>query len=160
MLPQLNRRRFLLAGRASVFCSHAPIATSANDAHRWIIAIGGCGGNLLDACLHCMPMMQRIRTMRIDYATNEVAFRARPADAHVRLLEVFGGSGRDPAQVAIDLSTHYDLTWRNLDEATAVLIIAGIGGGTGYGATLALVGQLLQQRLPCDVIAVMPFSFE
>lgn len=113
MLPQRNRRRLLLAASADLLCGRAPIARSANDAQRWIVAIGGCGG-----------------------------------------------SGRDPAQAAFDLATRFDLISRTLAEAAEVFILAGIGGGTGYGATLALAGQLSQREVAIEVIAVTPFVFE
>lgn len=164
MLPQLDRRRFLIAASASVFCGHAPIARSANDAHRWIVAIGGCGGNLLDAL--CAQGSQsfatslHVRTMRIDYSTSDSAFRSRAADVHVRLHERYSGSGRDPEQSAADFATQSCGISLHLNDAAAVLIFAGIGGGTGYGATFALARQLSERAIPCMVIAVTPFEFE
>jgi len=98
--------------------------------------------------------------MRIDYAASGEAFHARPTDVHVRLHQTYGGSGGDPAHAAVDLAARFEGVWRHLREATAVLVLAGIGGGTDYGATLAQARQLSRHAVPCEVLAVVPFLFE
>lgn len=164
MQPQLNRRRFLLAAGANVFCGRAPITGSANNAQRWIVAIGGCGGNLLDALyargLQRFATFPQVRSMRIDYSTSDSEFRSRTADIHVRLHERYCGSGGDPEQSAADFATQSCGISRHLNDAAGVLILAGIGGGTGYAATLALTRQLSARATPRMVIAVTPFEFE
>ncbi|WP_172202803.1 hypothetical protein [Niveibacterium sp. COAC-50] len=146
-----------------MFCTKT-LAASANSRRRCIVAVGGCGGNVLDALYaQSSPLFAssgHVISMRIDYASDEATFLARPADVHVRLHEYYGSSGRDPALAALDLSMHYDLVFSNLGEVEALLILAGIGGGSGYGATLELARQLSRRRLPCEVIAVMPCTFE
>ncbi|MDD3609789.1 MAG: hypothetical protein PHI49_08550 [Halothiobacillaceae bacterium] len=45
-------------------------------------------------------------------------------------------------------------------EFESVLLLAGLAGGTGSGATLELADELLQMGTPVGVVGVRPFDFE
>ncbi len=123
-----------------------------------VIGVGGAGGEVVNRTYDLLPMadaiavncdkeaMQRTRADKKLYICKSVT-NGEGAKGDV-------GLGRDCAKAHIDdiekAMTGYD----------AVFIIAGMGGGTGTGATPVIAERARSMGLMTFVIAIDPFSFE
>ena len=166
----MKRREFLNAIAAGMFLNvmDCGAAIGAPCINRKIVGLGGAGCNIIQSfaskpLLACADEFIFANTDVCDFDYHRKAFDAKAvgATAHfVELGESGLGTGGDISVGRSDalLSAHRLL--RSLEGADQVVIVAGLGGGTGSGA--APVVAHLAKGIGATSIALitMPFSFE
>ena len=123
-----------------------------------VIGIGGCGGNaitnMVDACKH-----EQIRFSSIN---TDIAALHQCSNHEVVLIgeNITRGFGAGAApQVANDAAQQSEEALRTLiEDSTLVILIAGLGGGTGSGATPVLLD--IANELDIDSICFMTLPFK
>ncbi|MCR5414982.1 MAG: hypothetical protein K6F50_09705 [Kiritimatiellae bacterium] len=70
------------------------------------------------------------------------------------------GTGGDPAQARLAAEDSLASFDAHLEGVRLAVIAAGLGGGTGAGATVAICRHLKEAGIPSLVFATMPFSFQ
>jgi len=127
------------------------------------VGIGGCGMNLLDACMKHLP------DEACCIAINRDAQRLNQADGDlykVFLAEVSALDGQgellpiSPAQVQASMHKHMGELTNKLQGCDAVVLMAGLGGATGTWASQPVLAHLKSMAKQVKTVLVLPFNFE
>ena len=123
-----------------------------------VIGVGGAGGEVVNRTYDLLPLADAIAVN-----CDKEAMHRTKADKKLYICKSVTngegakgdvGLGRDCARAHIDdiekAMTGYD----------AVFIVAGMGGGTGTGATPIIAEKARSMGIMTFVIAIAPFSFE
>ena len=125
-----------------------------------VIGVGGAGSNAIASMAdNNLPNvyayaantdMQHLERLRI------------PADRKIQLGQKGLGAGSDykAGQEAAQESGTMAKIKNVLDGANLLFLIAGMGGGTGTGATHVIAGFAKEMKIPSIAIVTMPFDFE
>ncbi len=125
-----------------------------------VIGIGGGGGNALNNMINNYNI-EGVEFIAVN--TDAAALAANQAEVKLRIGEEITrglGSGGDPEIGRKAAEESIDLIHENLAGADMVFITAGMGGGTGTGASPIIAG--IARNLGALTIAIVtkPFNFE
>ena len=125
-----------------------------------IVGIGGAGANILQCFAGSSANNVRLYTMSLDERVG------RSCGSNVEFVQLGGGlnhglgSGGDPSvgsQAALESRAEIEAMLR---EARLLVLVAGLGGGTGSGAAPVLAQMAREAGLFLVSVLVMPFGFE
>jgi cell division protein FtsZ len=124
-----------------------------------LIGLGGAGVNILDQL--ALRFQQSVRMIAIDSDRQVIAGSAVAEKHLLGAIRCRGlGCGGDPdfarELVAQDLNVLEEI----LGPVEQAILLVGVGGGTGSGASQALAEWLRERGVRVVVLAVTPFSFE
>ena len=125
-----------------------------------VIGVGGAGSNIISAMMDTkLPNVQL-------YAANTDMQHLEcldiPAANKIQLGKYGLGAGSD-YKAGQDAAMESDTMARIkavLNGANLLFLIAGMGGGTGTGATHVIAGFAKEMKIPTIAIVTMPFDFE
>jgi len=131
-----------------------------NEINIHVIGIGGCGGNAISnmagVCQHDNIRFTTVNTdiSALHQCKNHEVFLIGESTTKGY------GAGANP-QVAYDAAYHSEEALKTLIETdTIVIIIAGLGGGTGSGATPVLLDIAKKNNVDVMCFVTLPFKSE
>ena len=125
-----------------------------------IVGIGGAGANILQCFAGSSANNVRLYTLSLDERVG------RACGSNVEFVQLGGGmnhglgSGGDPSvgmRAALESRTEIQAMMK---DARLLVLVAGLGGGTGSGAAPVLAQLAREAGLFLVSVLVMPFSFE
>lgn len=125
-----------------------------------IVGIGGAGANILQCFAGSSANNVRLYTMSLDERVG------RACGSNVEFVQLGSGlnhglgSGGDPSVGAGAAEESRADIERMLQGARLLVMVTGLGGGTGSGAAPVLVQMAREAGLFLVSVLVMPFSFE
>ena len=124
-----------------------------------VMGIGGAGGNAINAMIE--DGMQGVEFVAVN--TDAQDLKANKADAKIQigmnLTKGLGaGAKHDIGQAAADESLNEIVTY--LQGANMVFITAGMGGGTGTGASHVVARAAKELNILTVGVITLPFSYE
>ena len=124
-----------------------------------VMGIGGAGGNAINAMIE--DGMQGVEFVAVN--TDAQDLKANKADAKIQigmnLTKGLGaGAKHDIGQAAADESLNEIVTY--LQGANMVFITAGMGGGTGTGASHVIARAAKELNILTVGVITLPFSYE
>ncbi len=124
-----------------------------------VMGIGGAGGNAINAMID--DGMQGVEFVAVN--TDAQDLKANKADAKIQigmnLTKGLGaGAKHDIGQAAADESLNEIVTY--LQGANMVFITAGMGGGTGTGASHVIARAAKELNILTIGVITLPFSYE
>jgi len=124
-----------------------------------VMGIGGAGGNAINAMIE--DGMQGVEFVAVN--TDAQDLKASKADAKIQigmnLTKGLGaGAKHDIGQAAADESLNEIVTY--LQGANMVFITAGMGGGTGTGASHVIARAAKELNILTVGVITLPFSYE
>jgi len=124
-----------------------------------VMGIGGAGGNAINAMID--DGMQGVEFVAVN--TDAQDLKANKADAKIQigmnLTKGLGaGAKHDIGQAAADESLNEIVTY--LQGANMVFITAGMGGGTGTGASHVIARAAKELNILTVGVITLPFSYE
>ena len=124
-----------------------------------LVGVGGAGARMAKRISDSFPGGVRLLIIDSDAASAQEA-----PDAPFALIggERLAGKGAGGDVVTARLATEESISQikRHLEDASFAVIVAGLGGGTGCGATLELLRNFTDLGITSLVFATTPFSFE
>ncbi len=164
----IGRRETLQLLSAAVLGISLPTAATYRPAIR-VIGIGGAGCQIIlaarsDGLFHtdetppefaCVSMGQQSRRVISD------AYRLHPGFAPIRTVQLGQlGSGGDLGIAQTSAFKHQDDLRSLVAGADIVILVAGLGGGTGSGVSPILAGMAKQSGAQTLAVVVTPFHWE
>ena len=124
-----------------------------------VMGVGGAGGNAINAMIE--DGMQGVEFVAVN--TDAQDLKNNKADAKIQigmnLTKGLGaGAKHDIGQAAADESLNEIVTY--LQGANMVFITAGIGGGTGTGASHVIARAAKELNILTVGVITLPFSYE
>ena len=124
-----------------------------------VMGVGGAGGNAINAMID--DGMQGVEFVAVN--TDAQDLKANKADAKIQigmnLTKGLGaGAKHDIGQAAADESLNEIVTY--LQGANMVFITAGMGGGTGTGASHVVARAAKELNILTIGVITLPFSYE
>ena len=125
-----------------------------------IVGIGGAGANILQCFAGSSANNVRLYTMSLDERVG------RACGSNVEFIQLGGGlnhglgCGGDPSVGARAAEESCDELKKMLTDARLLVMVAGLGGGTGSGAAPVLAQMARDAGLFLVSVVVMPFAFE
>lgn len=125
-----------------------------------IVGIGGAGANILQCFAGSSANNVRLYTMSLDERVG------RACGSNVDFVQLGGGlnhglgSGGDPSVGSHAAHESRSEIASILKDARLLVLVAGLGGGTGSGAAPVLAQMAREAGLFLVSVLVMPFSFE
>ncbi len=124
-----------------------------------VLGVGGAGGNAVNAMIE--DGMQGVEFVAVN--TDAQDLKANKADAKIQigmnLTKGLGaGAKHDIGQAAADESLNEIVTY--LQGANMVFITAGMGGGTGTGASHVIARAAKELNILTVGVITLPFSYE
>tara|TARA_B100000945_G_scaffold134060_1_gene107035 strand:+ start:781 stop:2253 length:1473 start_codon:yes stop_codon:yes gene_type:complete len=124
-----------------------------------VMGVGGAGGNAINAMID--DGMQGVEFVAVN--TDAQDLKANKADAKIQigmnLTKGLGaGAKHDIGQAAADESLNEIVTY--LQGANMVFITAGMGGGTGTGASHVIARAAKELNILTVGVVTLPFSYE
>jgi len=124
-----------------------------------VMGVGGAGGNAINAMIQ--DGMQGVEFVAVN--TDAQDLKANKADAKIQigmnLTKGLGaGAKHDIGQAAADESLNEIVTY--LQGANMVFITAGMGGGTGTGASHVIARAAKELNILTVGVITLPFSYE
>ncbi len=168
----MDRRTFvqrLLASAAALGLIGKPAMAAAPSVAK-VIGVGGAGCQMLLAVRAQMPACRDRAVPEFLYVNSdwqpfaqiEQACLDDPARPAVRTLSIGSGMGSGGRPELGE-----DAAWESqeklqacLADAEQVILLAGLGGGTGSGVTPVLARWAREAGARVEAVVVMPFSFE
>ncbi len=124
-----------------------------------LLGLGGCGSRLAEAAARATGGHMSATVVDSDGRVSAVASAANPVvigGVHFRLL----GSGGDSAAAAMAVEEDRLPLVKAIDGAALLVVVAGLGGGTGSGALPAVLRLAASRSVPTLVFTVAPFRIE
>ncbi len=125
-----------------------------------IVGIGGAGANILQCFAGSSANNVRLYTLSLDERLG------RSCGSNIRFVQLGGGlihglgSGGDPTVGAQAAAESREAIESMLADTRLLVLVAGLGGGTGSGATPVLAQMAREAGLFLVSVLIMPFSFE
>ena len=125
-----------------------------------IVGIGGAGANILQCFAGSSANNVRLYTMSLDERVG------RACGSNVEFIQLGGGlnhglgCGGDPSVGARAAEESSSELQAMLTDARLLVMVAGLGGGTGSGAAPVLAQMAREAGLFLVSVVVMPFAFE
>lgn len=124
-----------------------------------LLGLGGCGGRLAEAAARATGGHMATTVVDTDGRLAAGASATNPITigrVHFRLL----GSGGDTATTAMAIDEDGIPVAKAIDGAALLVVIAGLGGGTGSGALPAVLRLAASRNVPTLAFTVSPFRME
>lgn len=125
-----------------------------------IIGVGGCGGNIGTTIYN--ETEGKVIPLFID--TDIIMLENRPSDRKVHLkgedYQVYGTGGIVETGSTLASANISAVMDKIKKDAYLYIVIAGLGGGTGTGASPLIVKQLISLKKKVLMIGIMPFTWE
>lgn len=121
-----------------------------------VIGVGGAGG----AAVECMIRNGMCGVECIVADTDVAALDARMAHTHLQLGQTGLNSGLQPLAGSNAAIQAREMIARSLHGAHLILIVAGMGGGTGTGATPTIARIARELGIFTVAVVTTPFGFE
>jgi cell division protein FtsZ len=124
-----------------------------------VIGIGGSGGRLVDALAACAP--EAVRTAMID--TDAAALAASQAISKLQIgshVTNGQGTGGDAGLARRAATDDAEIIRGLFSDARLVVVLAGLGGGTGSAVTPEVIKAAGLSGTPTLCVATQPFAFE
>ncbi|HLV28739.1 MAG TPA: cell division protein FtsZ [Burkholderiaceae bacterium] len=130
--------------------------TSANGTVIKVVGVGGAGGNAVGHMIH--SGVQGVEFICCN--TDAQALAASDAPVQIRLGRTGLGAGAKPEQGRAAAETAREEIRAALNGANMVFITAGMGGGTGTGASPVVAEVAKELGILTVGVVTKPFSFE
>ena len=128
-----------------------------------LVGIGGGGGNALGRMVDAGRLSDRVDALAMNtYMSPLMLHKSRG----VKILQLgerlcLGrGSWADPKLGQGAMQESKEQVCAAVQGYSLVILIAGLGGGTGAGGTPVLAGWLREMKIPHKIVAQIPFRFE
>lgn len=163
----MNRRKFLI-GLSACAASTSFVAAKSRVQSCRIVGIGGAGCNLVTAMRASHALNQGDIApdfVCVDLGSSSLrsveAFNAGSMRPPIKtlMLAPFGAGGCDQAARAVCLRKPAVLA-AVLNSADSVVLVAGLGGGTGGGIAPMMARLARTMGVPTVAAAITPFDFE
>jgi cell division protein FtsZ len=124
-----------------------------------VVGIGGAGSNILDRML--LDGSEEIQLIAINTDVQSLAGSVATHKVQLgRTLTRGLGSGGDPELGLAAAEEATEEVRKALKGGDVIIVCAGLGGGTGSGATPLVVQLAKEEKALVLVIAALPFTFE
>lgn len=121
-----------------------------------VMGVGGAGGNLLDALLR-QPEIEWLE--RVAANTDAESLARSHASTKLQLGAGLGAGAMVSAGRAAAKASRQAIR-KALKHRHFLILVAGLGGGTGTGATPVIAKMARKLGIPAIAIVTLPFSFE
>ncbi len=128
-------------------------------AHLKVVGVGGAGGNAINRMIYSGLQGVEFIAINTDAQVLEPSMAHKKVQIGNRLTKGLG-SGGDPAIGRRAIEEDSDLVSEMLDGADMVFVTAGMGGGTGTGASPVIARMAREYGALTVGIVTRPFSFE
>ncbi len=129
------------------------------DANIFVVGVGGCGCNAVEYITD--QEMESVKTIAIN--TDERVLGSLNADKQMLIgKEVTDGKGAngDPSVGRRAAEQSEGQILKAIDDADMIVLVAGVGGGTGGGASKVIADIARRNGKMVVTYAVMPFTVE
>jgi len=124
-----------------------------------LIGVGGAGGRIANSI--AQSTAGRLKAVAIDTDFEAVAKLGLCQQIRVGRSRFDGlGSGGNVTAVRMAADEEAETIRKLLDDTTLALVVTGLGGGTGSGATPAVLKAARSLNIRTLTFATMPFDFE
>ncbi len=129
------------------------------DTDLYVVGVGGCGCNTVEHINE--QQMKNVKTVAIN--TDESVLDESKADRQMligkELTDGHGAEG-DPSIGKRAAEQSEEQILKTIDDADFVVVVAGLGGGTGSGASQVVADLARRNGKMVVTYAIMPFSVE
>lgn len=128
-----------------------------------LVGIGGGGGNALGRMVDAGRLSDRVDTLAMNTDMSSLILHKSRGVKILQLGErlcLGRGSWADPKLGQGAMQESKERVCAAVQGYSLVILIAGLGGGTGTGGTPVLAGWLREMGIPHKVVAQSPFRFE
>ena len=128
-----------------------------------LVSIGGGGGNALGSLVDADRLSDRVDTLAMNTSLSSLMnHQDRSGVQTLQLGEKLcrGRGAVDPKVGEAAMLEAKEKVCAAVRGYSMVVLIAGLGGGTGTGGTPVLAGWLREMGTPHEVVAQSPFHFE
>ncbi len=125
----------------------------------YVVGIGDAGNNVINHILH--EGLGRLRCVAVN--TNDLALRQSVARIKVPIGQMITkglGAAGDPQKGKQAAEETSRVLYEVLHDADQVVLVAGMGGGTGSGATAVIARIAREQGARVSAVMQYPFTFE
>lgn len=125
-----------------------------------VVGVGGAGGNVLDSMIESGQIMG-VEFLAINTDAQDLSVSKAPIKIPIGQELTHGlGAGADPAIGKKAAEESLEIIKENLEKADMVFITAGMGGGTGTGAS-PVIARLAKELGALTIgVVTKPFTFE
>jgi cell division protein FtsZ len=124
-----------------------------------IVGVGGAGGRITQGLSELVP--EPLRTAAIDTDADALATSSSVTKLQIGSHVANGqGTGGDAGLGRRAAAEDSEMIRGLLADATMVLVVAGLGGGTGSSVTVEILKAAGQADIPTLCFATLPFKFE
>jgi len=137
-----------------------PNAEESRGAQITIVGVGGAGGNIVNTLASQNISYINIVAMNTD---SQVLSKLKKVPVRIRLGEAITGglgAGSDPETGKKAAEESKEDISRAIDKADMVIVVAGMGGGTGTGAAPVIAEVAKNEGALVVGIVTLPFLFE
>ena len=128
-----------------------------------LVGIGGGGGNALSRLIGAGRLGNRVDTLAMNTDMSPLMLHKSSGMKILQLGEKFclgRGSWADPKMGEAAMWETKEQVCAAVRGYSTVILIAGLGGGTGAGGTPVLAGWLCEMKIPHKIVAQIPCRFE
>ncbi len=126
-----------------------------------IVGVGGAGGNFISGIKERLNLLKEVESIAIN--TDLQDLRAAKADLKIPIGEQTTqglGAGMNPQLGKKALLESKEKVIKVLEDSELVILIGGLGGGTGTGALPQIAKLLKTKEILTLAFVTLPFSFE
>src|SRR4051812_10377118 len=124
-----------------------------------VIGLGSAGCNVLDRLV--LDGLPSAELLAVNTDTQGLSASVAPTKIQIGCGRTLGlGAGGDPEVGAAAAQENLDDVLAALGEVNSVVLLVGLGGGTGSGALPVLAEAIKARDVHVVVIATLPFGFE
>ncbi len=137
-----------------------PNAEESRGAQITVVGVGGAGGNIVNTLANMDMSYVHIVAMNTD---SQVLSKLKKVPLRIRLGEAITGglgAGSDPETGKRAAEESKEDISKVLDKSDMVIIVAGMGGGTGTGAAPVIAEVAKNEGALVVGIVTLPFRFE
>lgn len=128
-----------------------------------LVGIGGGGGNALGRMVDAGRLSDRVDALAMNTDMSPLMLHKSRGVKILQLGErlcLGRGSWADPKLGQGAMQESKEQVCAAVQGYSLVILIAGLGGGTGAGGTPVLAGWLREMKIPHKIVAQIPFRFE
>lgn len=124
-----------------------------------VVGIGGCGNVLLDKLYACGEQ-PNVKYIAINTDEQALAKTIVPITLHIRSTPKGTGTGGSVEAGEVAAQESARKIKKAIKGCSAVVILAGMGRGTGTGASPVVAGIARRMNIPVHSVVTFPFNFE
>ena len=127
------------------------------------VGIGGCGIGMLRSWMSRLP--DRVASIAVDRDDRSiVSSTGFDRDILLSSVKAHGSSFEYADAARVEVARAIENQWTqieaSLDNASSVVLLAGLGGVVGSGGAVEVGCRLVERRFDVTAMLVMPFAFE